>query len=102
MTPRRPVRRRASRRGQALVELTLIIPILALLFMGVSTTATFLGDAQIAGQAIKAGARLAAEDGNAGYVAGTWRRDARPRNGGTGMTTIPVWSINRRSRPWSA
>jgi Flp pilus assembly protein TadG len=62
-------RSRHHGRGQALVELALILPIMALVFVGAATTATFLGDDQVAGQAVRAGIRLASEDGNGGYSA---------------------------------
>jgi hypothetical protein len=63
-------RRRRAARAQALVELALVLPILLALFVGVATAATFVSDAEIAGQAARDGARLAAEEGNAGYASG--------------------------------
>jgi hypothetical protein len=65
-----PQRRGLSQRGQGLVELAILAPVLVLLFLGVSTAAAFLNDRQIAGQATRAGARLGAEIGNAGYFTG--------------------------------
>jgi Flp pilus assembly protein TadG len=61
---------RRSRRGQSLVEMCLILPVMLLLFIGAYTASNFINDRQIAGQATRAGARLAAEDGNAGYGTG--------------------------------
>jgi hypothetical protein len=73
-----------------MVELVLILPILVSLFMGVSTAAAFLNDAQLAGQAVKAGARLAAEDGNAGYVSTNSAKGCQlVANGGTGSPNDP-------------
>ena len=65
----RPARRGRSN-AQALVELALVVPMMIVLFIGVSTAATFIADRQIAGQAVRSGARLAAEDGNAQYTPG--------------------------------
>ncbi len=63
--------RRSSRQGgQTLIEFALVLPMMLALFIGVSTTANFLADRQVIGQAARAGARLAAEDGNAGYGTG--------------------------------
>ncbi|MGA2282388.1 MAG: TadE family protein [Candidatus Dormibacteria bacterium] len=88
-SPRRSLRHRRCR-GQALVELTLILPIMILLFVGTSTAATFLGDAQVAGQAIRAGARLAAEDGNGGYLSTNPLASCQTAaNGGTGSPNDP-------------
>lgn len=71
MTHAHCTRRRRRSRGQAMAELALILPVIAILFIGVATTATFLSDGQVAGQAVRAGARLAAEDGNGNYGTGT-------------------------------
>jgi hypothetical protein len=59
--------RRRAQRGQSLVELSLILPICLLLFMGVYTAGAFISDMNIAGQATRAGSRLGAEVGNYGY-----------------------------------
>ncbi len=58
---------RGAERGQGTVELAILLPVLLLLMFGVYTTAGFLGDRQVAGQAARAGARLAAELGNNAY-----------------------------------
>lgn len=88
-SPRRTPRHRHGR-GQALVELTLVLPIMILLFVGTSTAATFLGDAQVAGQAVRAGARLAAEDGNGGYLSTNPLATCQTvANGGTGSANDP-------------
>jgi Flp pilus assembly protein TadG len=63
-------RRRAQKRGQSLVELAILLPVLLLLFVGAYTASNFLNDRQIAGQATRAGARLGAEIGNANYLSG--------------------------------
>jgi Flp pilus assembly protein TadG len=60
-------RRRHRQRGQSLVELCFVLPILLLLFEGVYTAGAFISDMDIAGQATRAGARLGAEVANYGY-----------------------------------
>jgi TadE-like protein len=52
-----------AQRGQSTVELLLVIPVVLLLMFGVYTAAGFISDRQIAGQAVRAGARLGAELG---------------------------------------
>jgi hypothetical protein len=59
--------RRRSLRGQSAVELCFVLPVLLLMFMGVYTGGSAISDMNIAGQATRAGARLAAETGNYGY-----------------------------------
>lgn len=54
-------------RGQALVEIALAAPVLILLFLGVYTAADLLSDKDTVNQAVRQGARLAAELGNGGY-----------------------------------
>lgn len=62
-------RRRAQHsRGQSLVELAILLPVLLLLFVGAYTASNFINDRQIAGQATRAGARLGAEIGNANWA----------------------------------
>ena len=68
MTRAAAARRSRRQRGQAMIEFALVLPVMLALFIGVSTTANFLADRQVVGQAARAGARLAAEDGNAGYT----------------------------------
>jgi len=53
--------------GQAMVEMALVAPLLALLFLGVYTAADLIGDKDTVNQAVRQGARLAAELGNGGY-----------------------------------
>ncbi len=60
-------RRRSGQAGQSMLEMVFLVPVVLLLFLGVYTTAAFLNDRQIAGQSSRAGVRLAAEIGNAGY-----------------------------------
>jgi len=58
-------RRRVS--GQSAVEFCFVLPVLLLMFMGVYTGGSAISDMNVAGQATRAGARLAAETGNYGY-----------------------------------
>jgi len=58
------MRLRDTRRGQAMVEMALLLPVLMLLFLGSWTAANLIGDNNAAAQATRAGARLAAELGN--------------------------------------
>lgn len=67
------LRRKRRQRGQALVELCLIIPVCLTLFMGVYTAGVFISDLDVAGQAVRAGARLGAEVGDCGYASGNWQ-----------------------------
>ncbi|HEV7677109.1 MAG TPA: TadE/TadG family type IV pilus assembly protein [Candidatus Dormibacteraeota bacterium] len=60
----RPDVRRTSARGQSTVELLLVLPVVLLLMFGVYTAAGFIADRQVAGQAVRAGARLGAEMGS--------------------------------------
>jgi hypothetical protein len=60
-------RKQRAQKGQSLVELCLVVPVLLLLFMGVYTAGTFISDMNVAGQATRAGSRLGAEVGNYGY-----------------------------------
>jgi Flp pilus assembly protein TadG len=55
---------RDTRRGQAMVEMALLLPVLMLLFLGSWTAANLIDDNNAAGQATRAGARLGAELGN--------------------------------------
>jgi Flp pilus assembly protein TadG len=59
--------RRRSLRGQSAVEFCFVLPVLLLMFMGVYTAGSAISDMNVAGQATRAGARLAAETGNYGY-----------------------------------
>jgi Flp pilus assembly protein TadG len=59
--------RNASKRGQSMVEVALLLPVLMLLFLGVWTGANLISDNNAASQATRAGARLGAELGNGGY-----------------------------------
>ncbi len=69
MTPRsasRALPRRAARgrrRGQSMVELAILVPVLLMLFLGSWTATTLAGDDDTALQATQAGARYAAELG---------------------------------------
>lgn len=63
---RRTRRRGAS--GQAMLELAVLLPFLALLFLGSWTVADFIADDNAAVQATQEGARYAAELGNDGWV----------------------------------
>ncbi|MGD0195456.1 MAG: TadE/TadG family type IV pilus assembly protein [Candidatus Dormibacteria bacterium] len=58
------MRRRDGRRGQAMVEMALLLPVLMLLFLGSWTAANLIDDNNAAAQATRAGARLGAELGN--------------------------------------
>ncbi len=64
---RRPIRRRGQR-AQSLVELSLVVPVCLSLFMGVYTAGSFISDMDIAGQSVRAGARLGAELGDDNYT----------------------------------
>jgi Flp pilus assembly protein TadG len=59
--------RRRGLRGQSAVEFCFVLPVLLLMFFGVYTAGSAISDMNIAGQATRAGARLAAETGNYGY-----------------------------------
>ena len=61
------MRLRDTRRGQALVEMAMLLPVLLLLFLGAWTAANLIDDNNAAAQATRAGGRLAAELGNGGY-----------------------------------
>lgn len=65
------MRLRDTRRGQAMVEMAMLLPVLLLLFLGAWTAANLIDDNNSAAQATRAGARLAAELGNAGYPTST-------------------------------
>jgi Flp pilus assembly protein TadG len=58
------MRVRDGRRGQAMVEMALLLPVLMLLFLGSWTAANLIDDNNAAAQATRAGARLGAELGN--------------------------------------
>jgi Flp pilus assembly protein TadG len=60
------MRRRDARKGQALVEMALLLPVLMLLFLGSWTASNLIDDNNASLQATRAGARLAAELGNGG------------------------------------
>src|SRR5580698_10109344 len=57
-------RLRDTKRGQAMVEMALLLPVLMLLFLGSWTAANLIDDNNASGQATRAGARLGAELGN--------------------------------------
>jgi Flp pilus assembly protein TadG len=61
------IRLRDTRRGQAMVEMAMLLPVLLLLFLGAWTAANLIDDNNAGAQATRAGARLAAELGNGGY-----------------------------------
>jgi Flp pilus assembly protein TadG len=61
-------RARDTRRGQAMVEMALLLPVLMLLFLGSWTAANLIDDNNAAAQATRAGARLGAELGNGGTL----------------------------------
>lgn len=65
------MRLRDTRRGQAMVEMAMLLPVLLLLFLGAWTAANLIDDNNSAAQATRAGARLAAELGNAGWPSNT-------------------------------
>lgn len=58
------MRLRDTRRGQAMVEMAMLLPVLLLLFLGAWTASNLIDDNDAAAQATRAGARLAAELGN--------------------------------------
>jgi Flp pilus assembly protein TadG len=60
------MRLRDTRRGQAMVEMAMLLPVLMLIFLGAWTAANLIDDNDAAAQATRAGARLAAELGNGG------------------------------------
>lgn len=62
--------RRGRSRGQSMVELAILLPILVTLFLGSWTAADLISDNNAAAQASRAGARLAAELGNGGWKSG--------------------------------
>jgi len=62
--------RRERSRGQSMVELAILLPILVTLFLGSWTAADLISDNNAAAQASRAGARLAAELGNGGWKSG--------------------------------
>lgn len=68
MTRHRNGRRRSlirdTRRGQAMVEMAMLLPVLMLIFLGAWTAANLIDDNDAAAQATRAGARLAAELGS--------------------------------------
>ena len=57
-------RRNDGRRGQAMVEMAFLLPVLMILFLGSWTAANLIDDNNASAQATRAGARLAAELGN--------------------------------------
>src|ERR1700680_2602415 len=63
------MRRRRSR-GQSMVELAILLPILVTLFLGSWTAADLIADNNAAAHASPAGARFAAEPGNGGRTSG--------------------------------
>jgi Flp pilus assembly protein TadG len=65
------MRRLDARKGQALVEMALLLPVLMLLFLGSWTASNLIDDNNAALQATRAGARLAAELGNGGSTGAT-------------------------------
>jgi Flp pilus assembly protein TadG len=65
------MRLRDTRRGQAMVEMAMLLPVLLLLFLGAWTAANLIDDNNSSAQATRAGARLAAELGNAGWPTNT-------------------------------
>lgn len=60
--------RRHRSRGQSMVELAILLPVLMTLFLGSWTAADLVSDNNIAAQATRAGARLAAEIGDNSYA----------------------------------
>ena len=62
--------RRRGQRGQAMIETAVVLAVILALLMGVYSVSTYASDQNTAGTATRAGARLAAELGNGGYVTG--------------------------------
>jgi Flp pilus assembly protein TadG len=60
-------RLRDTRKGQAMVEMALLLPVLMILFLGSWTASNLIDDNNAAAQATRAGGRLAAELGNGGW-----------------------------------
>jgi len=65
------VQRRIRQRGQGLIEMALVVPLIILLFLGVYTAADLSNNKDTVEHAVRQGARLAAEIGNDGYKPGT-------------------------------
>jgi hypothetical protein len=62
--------RRARSRGQALIEMALVVPIVVMLFLGVWTAADLINVKDTVDHSVREGARVAAEIGNSGYPTG--------------------------------
>jgi hypothetical protein len=62
--------RRRGQRGQSIIELVLILPVMLVMFLGVWSGAELIGNNEAASQVTGYGARLGASLGNDGYVAG--------------------------------
>ena len=84
---------RRRSRGQALIELCILIPVCLTLFMGVYTAGAFISDMDIAGQATRAGARLGAEIGNCGYGTGSWTCSGSSTTDPTNVDSDMVTSV---------
>jgi hypothetical protein len=62
--------RRRDQKGQSIIEMAVILPVLLLMFLGAWTAATLIGNQDAVAQGTGTGARVAASLGNDGWVTG--------------------------------
>ena len=63
--------RSRAQKGQSIIEMALVLPVLLLMFLGAWTAAALIGNQDSAAQATGVGARVAASLGNDGYATGS-------------------------------